>query len=325
MSEAVVQDGGRTVREAQRTKILETVAVLVAERPSGAASVTTEQTIAQAGVSSAEFLELFADLEACLLAAFELGVQRAGTRMERAYAAEPRWRDGVKGALATLLRFLEEEPALARLCVVHSVGAGASVLRRRMEIQTALAAVVDRGRSEAPSAKLPADLIVAEGIVGAVGSVIQNRLLIAEREPLMGLFGSLMSIIVLPYLGSAAARRELQRPPPRPWGAVHGPLEDPPARRARADTRLTHRTVRVLAAIADFPGASNREVAERAGIADQGQISKLLSRLEARELIVKLGDGASRGTPNAWWLTEHGEWVAGASAARLRSADSNDD
>ncbi|MCW3027805.1 MAG: transcriptional regulator, TetR family [Solirubrobacterales bacterium] len=314
------------MREAQQTKILETVAALVAERPSGAAAVTTEQAIAQAGVSSAEFLELFADLEACLLAAFELGVQRAGIRMAHAYAAEPRWRDGIKGALATLLRFLEEEPALARLCVVHSLGAGPGVLRRRMEVQAALAAVVDRGRYEAPNGKLPPDSIVAEGIVGAVAAVIQNRLLRAEREPLTGLFGSLMSIIVLPYLGSAAARRELQRPPPKRWGAVESRLESgPPVPRPEPDTRLTLRTVRVLAAIADYPGASNREVAERAGIVDQGQISKLLSRLESRELIVRLGDGPSRGAPNAWCLTEQGEWLAGAGAARLLPADAKDD
>jgi hypothetical protein len=195
-----------------------------------------------------------------------------------------------------------------------------------MEVQAELAAVVDRGRNEAPNGKLPPDSIVAEGIVGAVAAVIQNRLLSAEREPLTGLFGSLMSIIVLPYLGSAAARRELQRPPPRRWSAAESRLESgPPPRGPEPDTRLTHRTVRVLAAIADYPGASNREVAERAGIVDQGQISKLLSRLESRELIVRLGDGPSRGSPNAWCLTEHGEWLAGAGAARLGSADVKDD
>ncbi len=50
--------------------------------------------------------------------------------------------------------------------------------------------------------------------------------------------------------------------------------------------RLTYRTVRVLMAIAELPGGSNREVAERAGIVDQGQISKMLTRLEYQGLIV---------------------------------------
>ncbi len=52
-----------------------------------------------------------------------------------------------------------------------------------------------------------------------------------------------------------------------------------------AGMRLTYRTVRVLSAIDVLGGRdvnpSNRQVGETAGIADQGQISKLLGRLRA--------------------------------------------
>jgi AcrR family transcriptional regulator len=307
----------------QRTKILEAVAELAAEHSPGAGGVTSAQAISRAGVSRGEFDELFADRDALMLAAFELGVERAGARMAQAYAAEDRWRDGIKGALATLLGFLEEEPALGRLCVVHSLGAGAAVLHRRADVLRALADVVDRGRQEAPSRKVLPPAIIAEGVVGAVVSVIQNRLVAKERQPLIGLFGTLMSIIVLPYLGSAAARRELTRPPPRLWGAGEtGAQSASPSQSRESDTRLTYRTARVLAAIAEYPGASNREVAQRAGIVDQGQISKLLSRLEARALIARLGEGPARGAPNAWCLTEHGEWMWHSAAARLETGAS---
>jgi DNA-binding MarR family transcriptional regulator len=71
---------------------------------------------------------------------------------------------------------------------------------------------------------------------------------------------------------------------------------------------LTYRTVQVLRTIAELPAGSNREVAERAGIVDQGQISKILTRLEYQGLVVNRGgSGTARGTPNAWWLTERGE------------------
>jgi DNA-binding IclR family transcriptional regulator len=81
--------------------------------------------------------------------------------------------------------------------------------------------------------------------------------------------------------------------------------------------RVTYRTARVLAAIGERPGASNREVADQAGIVDQGQISRLLSRLESRGLVVNQGAGgglgggvgATRGTANAWVLTPRGEQV----------------
>ena len=73
--------------------------------------------------------------------------------------------------------------------------------------------------------------------------------------------------------------------------------------------RLTYRTVRVLMALADCPGASNREIAERADIADQGQMSKLLTRLARLELITNMGEGQEKGMSNAWHLTDRGARV----------------
>ena len=73
--------------------------------------------------------------------------------------------------------------------------------------------------------------------------------------------------------------------------------------------RLTHRTVRVLATIAAQPGLSNRQISQRAGITDQGQISRLLSRLARLQLIENTGQGQRKGSANAWRLTRHGEAV----------------
>jgi DNA-binding MarR family transcriptional regulator len=72
--------------------------------------------------------------------------------------------------------------------------------------------------------------------------------------------------------------------------------------------RLTYRTLRVLSAIATLPDASNREIADHAGVADQGQISKLLARLERLELIHNTGP-ITKGEPNAWQLTPKGHEI----------------
>jgi DNA-binding MarR family transcriptional regulator len=76
--------------------------------------------------------------------------------------------------------------------------------------------------------------------------------------------------------------------------------------------RLTYRTLMVLSAIGMEPGASNRRVGEAAGVHDQGQISKLLGRLEKLGLIHNIGNGQPRGEPNAWTLTPRGQEVAQA-------------
>ena len=73
--------------------------------------------------------------------------------------------------------------------------------------------------------------------------------------------------------------------------------------------RLTYRTARVLEGVAERPGASNREVAERAGIHDPGQVSKLLARLERLGLLANTGEGHAKGEPNAWSLTPKGTRV----------------
>jgi hypothetical protein len=249
--------------------------------------------------------------EAQQLAEFEFALGRARERMAGAYHAQSRWLDAVKAALVAFLAFLEDEPALGRLLVVSSMSGGERVLRRRVRVLGELAAVIDRGGLEGAAGKQQPPVVIAEGVVGAVAAVIQNRLLGDEQTGVMDLFGSLVSIIVLPYLGASVARRELGRPAPRLAGATDT-LGVPGAAGVldyTAGTRLTYRTARVLGAIGDYPGASNREVADRAGIVDQGQISKLLGRLQARGLIAKMGAGHTRGAPNSWRLTERGEVV----------------
>jgi AcrR family transcriptional regulator len=147
------------------------------------------------------------------------------------------------------------------------------------------------------------------------GSRSGNRSRGRDRsEPLVGLLSSLMGIVVLPYLGPAAAAREAARAAPRarPRAAParSNPLEG-------LEMRLTYRTVRVLAAIASEPDASNRQVAIAAEVQDQGQISKLLARLAHLGLIENASTGLVHGEPNAWRLTSRGQEVNGA----IRCAD----
>jgi AcrR family transcriptional regulator len=286
------------------------MAEAMAERGAAGSTVTVADVTARAGVSSTAFHELFADRDACLLAAFDLGVRRARKGVVAAYDAEPRWLDAIKAGLAAFLRFLEDEPAMGRLLVVYATSGGEQVLLRRARVLGVLATAVDRGRLERSAEKPQLPQVIAEGVVGAVLAVLQNRLLSDEPSGVMDLFGSLVSIIALPYLGAGVARRELTRPLPRIRSGAPGDAKGAgrPVDHG-GDVRLTYRTARVLRAIEDYPGASNREVADRAGVVDQGQISKLLNRLEARGLIVKTGEGRTRGAPNSWCLTELGDLV----------------
>jgi AcrR family transcriptional regulator len=277
----------------------------------GASSVTVARVIARAGVSRRLFYELFADIEACFLGTFEWVIGQARIVAVEAYTAEDAWRDALRSALGALLHFFDEQPLLAQLAVVHAAGGGPRVLERRSQVIVQLCEIVDRG-AQVSDNRVPGP-VVAEGVVGAVIAVLYTRLLeegSGEGTRLIDLHGELMSLIVLPYLGASVARKELHRPAP-PVRLRASPAESLPLGRTELEqrsARLTYRTVRVLRAIAGLPACSNREVAERAGIVDQGQISKILTRLEYQGLVANRGgNGTARGTPNAWWLTERGE------------------
>jgi AcrR family transcriptional regulator/DNA-binding MarR family transcriptional regulator len=292
--------GGRGgVGEIQRARIVGAMVDVVRER--GVAGVTVAHVVARSGVSRRTFYELFEDREECLMAAFELALARAGERVLAAYALGRGWRERLRGALGALLGFLDDEPALGALCVVDMLGAGGPALARRASVLDALVDAIDEGRGEARVGLKPTRL-TAEGVVGAVLSVLHARLVQGAGESLLGLLGPLMGVIVLPYLGPAAAGREAARPGPKRRRASH--THDDVLR--DLDMRLTYRTVRVLLAIAAQPGASNREVADAAGIVDQGQISKLLTRLGHLGLIENIGGEPAKGEPNSWRLTSKG-------------------
>ena len=158
--------------------------------------------------------------------------------------------------------------------------------------------------------------LTGEGAVGGVLAVLYARLEDPENGSLAQLVPSLCSMIVFPYLGPAAARRELERSSEVKTGklssfrtngrsTITDPFRDLPL-------RFTYRTARVLSTIAAHPGASNRRIGQDAGMADQGQTSKLLKRLERAGLVENSGTGHESGEPNSWKLTQRGQEIDAA-------------
>ena len=301
--------------ELQRARILSAVFDVARERGSG--NMTVAHVVERSGISRRTFYEHFSDREDCFLAALEQALVYASQRVLPAYEAERSWRGRMRAGLIALLCFLDEEPKVGRVLIVESLAGGPRALARRTEVIAKLTSAIEGGAVEPKAGSTPPPL-TGEGVVGGVLAVLQGRLAKDRPVPLIDLANPLMSMIVLPYLGAAAARRELERPVPVPAsGRQNGVLLSDPFK--ESGMRLTYRTVLVLIAIADHPGASNRQVGESAGITDQGQISKLLGRLERIDLISNAGLGPGQGAPNAWALTEKGERVAQSIRAHTES------
>ena len=303
--------GERFVSGSQRGRLLSATFVLVGER--GYEGVSARSVSERAGVSNRTFYECFSDREDCFLAAFNHAVDGLELEMRSGWDAQLGWTARVRGALAALLLALDREPAVRRLVFVEALAAGPRVLARRARVLESLAEIVDQGRENAQApGRLPG--LVAEGVVGGTFGVIHARLLELRPRPLVELLGSLMATIVLPYRGSAAAAKELERPVPRvPAKRRDG---DGISRRrlgaaSPVDYRLTVRTQMALAAVGGRPGLNNREISEVIGLSDQGQISRMLKRLADQGLVENAQGHASRQV-KAWRLTADGEAVIDA-------------
>jgi AcrR family transcriptional regulator len=296
----------------QRARLLSATVSVVDEL--GWSGVTVADIASRARVSRRTFYDLFSNREDCLLAMLNDTVERLERDLEAADLTVLSWVERLRMGMWTILCFLDRDPALARVCVVQSARGTRRVLEARETLLTCLADVIHEGRSQSMRAAQTLPL-TAEGLTGAAVAIVHKRLLNGERAPLSALHHELMGMIVLPYLGSAAASRERKRRPPQP---VEREVSGRPSRLdvlqedplSEVPMRLTYRTARVLRAAAEYPFASNRLLGEEAGISDQGQVSKLLARLQRLGLLANTGEGQARGESNAWQLTPLGERVA---------------
>jgi DNA-binding MarR family transcriptional regulator len=122
---------------------------------------------------------------------------------------------------------------------------------------------------------------------------------------LVELAPSLMSFIVVPYLGQATASVEQAG---RRAAETHVPVRTDELEVA-SPLPFSYRTALVLRVIDCAPRSSNREIAEAAGLADEGQTSHLLRRLARRGLIEKVTPRNGSRRENAWLLTRCGQRV----------------
>ncbi len=280
------------------------------EEASGVGYERTSVTgiVSRAGVSRKTFYELFDSRDDCFRAAFEESVERiAGVVVPLYLDAPGSWSERVRAALGALLTFLEREHEVGAFVLEYAIEGAGKDPRSRAWLLEHLQSVLEDGRSQA-QLRYEVSPLAAEMVASGVLSVLHARLQAGPRQ-LVSLMNPLMWMIVLPYLGPAVAARELQSPTPEPAvkraKVARGPLEG-------LGMRVTYRTARVLAAIAETPGRSNVDIGCEVEVTDAGQISKLLARLEDLGLTENFGAGHAHGAANAWRLTRRGREVDAA-------------
>jgi AcrR family transcriptional regulator/DNA-binding MarR family transcriptional regulator len=289
----------------------------------GFRQMTVSRVSERAMASRKSFYDLFADREDCFLTLFEAILSQIRRTVCEAYRRGDDWSESVRLALQQLLIVVEDQPILARVCVVESLIGGARIAALHAKMCEELMQMVELGRGDE---KEPPDL-TAKMIVGGILSVLHERLVGNDGRQASELLDQIVSLVVLPYRGVDAARREQSSAvaPQRQQvarRAVRVPGVHPPA---VLNMRVTCRTLHVLMAIKQRPGSNNRAIADAAGGMDPGQISKLLRRLSGLDLIENRRDVEATSQANVWWLTTLGRQVEQANgllaAEREQSLD----
>jgi AcrR family transcriptional regulator len=155
------------------------------------------------------FYDSFKDVEACYLAALELGIARMEGVVRSAAGPEESWRGKLRAGLTALLEALEADPGLGRALIVEVHAAGPEALKRRSDAMKRVTEFIDSARADVGEGEAPPP-IAAEGIVAGMHSVVHARLAAGEVDGFCALLPDFMYFAVLPYFGPEAAEWEMQ-------------------------------------------------------------------------------------------------------------------
>ena len=200
----------RFILENQRERILDAVALTVAER--GYEKLSIPAIAKRASVSHQTFYEMFPTKQDALLATLRLGVSRTLQVSAQAYQRQGGdWPAAVAAGLHTLLVHLAAEPQHARLGFVEALAGGPAALRVREQSLQAFAAYIDPGFELAPAVPR----VTGEAIAGGIWQLIHLQVARGCTEELPLLAPMLVYATLTPFLGAREAARVARRKPPR--------------------------------------------------------------------------------------------------------------
>jgi AcrR family transcriptional regulator len=166
--------------------------------------------IRRAGVSRKTFYELFADKEACFLAAYDHAVGRLyrGTELAFESAAREPWAERMRVAVGEFLRMMAERPGMARFCIVEVLAAGPKALARRDAAIRQFTGFIDAGRAES-GRELPG--ITALSLAGGINELLYSEIIHGASAQLPARVPEIVYWITQPFLGTDGAESERRR------------------------------------------------------------------------------------------------------------------
>jgi len=177
----------------------------------GYEATTVAEVAAAADISRQRFHELFADKEACFLAAYDAAVDILLVYVTNTFeSADGSWPDRIVASLRAGIGFLAAEADIARMAVVEVSAVGEDARIRYRQALMRFAPLLDQGRAASPQGHdLPPG--TASFAIGAVTSMIFDEIRAGRATELPRILPKLAYSVLMPYLGPEAAEAEMAR------------------------------------------------------------------------------------------------------------------
>ena len=192
----------------QRARIVAALAEETMAR--GYRAVTVADIVRRAGIARNTFYDNFSSKEDCFLATQEFAVEESLARVVEAAAEAEGWEARLIAGLGAFLKYVSDEPALARTCIVEALSAGAAAQERYEQSLQAFVPLLRIGREYSDHGDDLPDTL-EETIVGGIFWVIYQRIVLGEAERIESLLPDLVDFALTPYIGAASAQRATAR------------------------------------------------------------------------------------------------------------------
>lgn len=181
----------------KRRRIMDAIAELTAEQGYDATKIG--DIVRRAGVARKTLYDNFEGKEQVFLAAFDAAVEEAMERIEAdCDAVEGEWEERVQAGLASFLRYIAENPALARMCMIEALSATPAATEH---YEAAMQRFVDMTKRTVPhDDQLPET--IEETLVGGVAWIVYQQIRRDEADKAEDLLPELSEFMLAPFQGT---------------------------------------------------------------------------------------------------------------------------
>ena len=176
-------------------------AMLLTAGELGYAKATVREVAERARITQDRFHRRFGSKEACFAQAYEAAAERLVAEMLEACRAASGWRDGFRAGLARLLRFVAEQPLLAKALLLEVRTARGGAWVKHQEIVERLTAALDTAREE-PGARAGATPTTAGFMAGAIEESLCVEIAAGRGAEAEQLLEGLARLAFLQFFGS---------------------------------------------------------------------------------------------------------------------------